>query len=94
MEIDKKQPASELTNIELELKKSIQELMDFKFALDESSIVAITDSRGKITYVNDQFIKISKYPKDDLIGQDHRILNSDFHSKDFFKQMWKTIRYR
>ncbi|SDM58208.1 sensor histidine kinase [Bacillus sp. OK048] len=91
MEINKKQSTSELTGIELELKKSIQELMDFKFALDESSIVAITDSRGKITYVNDQFIKISKYPKDDLIGEDHRILNSDLHSKDFFKQMWKTI---
>ena len=56
MEIDKMQPASEPTNIELELKKSMQELMDFKFALDESSIVAITDSRGKITYVNNQFM--------------------------------------
>ena len=49
------QPASNLENLELELKKSMQELVDIKFALDESSIVAITDSRGIITYVNDQF---------------------------------------
>jgi PAS domain S-box-containing protein len=90
MDMDKKQ-FNELTSLELELKKSIQELMDFKFALDESSIVAITDSRGTITYVNEQFSQISKYPKEELLGQDHRILNSGYHSKGFFRDMWKTI---
>jgi PAS domain S-box-containing protein len=91
MEIDRQQSLNELTSLELELKKSIQELMDIKFALDESSIVAITDSRGTITYVNEQFIQISKYTKDELIGQDHRILNSGYHSEEFFKEMWRTI---
>jgi PAS domain S-box-containing protein len=91
METNRQQSSNEHTTLELELKKSIQELMDIKFALDESSIVAITDSRGTITYVNEQFIQISKYTKEELIGQDHRILNSGFHSTEFFKEMWRTI---
>jgi PAS domain S-box-containing protein len=91
MEMNNQQSLDGLTSLELELKKSIQELMDFKFALDESSIVAITDSRGTITYVNEQFIQISKYKKDELIGQDHRILNSGYHSEEFFREMWRTI---
>lgn len=91
MEMNRQQSIDGHTSLELELKKSIQELMDFKFALDESSIVAITDSRGTITYVNEQFIQISKYTKDELIGQDHRILNSGYHAETFFREMWKTI---
>jgi PAS domain S-box-containing protein len=81
----------EFANLELELKKSMQELIDIKFALDESSIVAITDSRGTITYINEQFSEISKYPQEELLGQDHRILNSGYHPNSFFKEMWKTI---
>ncbi|WP_235846564.1 PAS domain-containing sensor histidine kinase [Neobacillus drentensis] len=91
MEKEMDQPANNLANLELELKKSLQELVDIKFALDESSIVAITDSRGVITYVNDQFCYISKYSRDELLGQDHRIVNSNFHSKEFFKNMWRSI---
>ncbi|MDR7238332.1 PAS domain-containing sensor histidine kinase [Neobacillus drentensis] len=91
MEKGMDQPANNLANLELELKKSLQELVDIKFALDESSIVAITDSRGVITYVNDQFCHISKYSRDELLGQDHRIVNSSFHSKEFFKNMWRSI---
>lgn len=91
--MDKKmdQPANNLADLEIELKKSMQELIDIKFALDESSIVAITDSRGRITYVNDQFCRISKYSREELLGQDHRIVNSRYHSKEFFKKMWRTI---
>ena len=75
----------------MDIQQTRNELMDYKFALDESSIVAITDSRGTITYVNDQFCHISKYARADLIGCDHRIVNSGYHSKEFFKEMWKTI---
>ncbi|MEH7075554.1 PAS domain-containing protein [Neobacillus drentensis] len=84
-------PAKKFEDLELELKKSMQELMDIKFALDESSIVAITDSRGIITYVNDQFCLISQFSKEELLGKDHRIVNSGYHSKEFFKEMWRTI---
>ncbi|WP_223820910.1 PAS domain S-box protein [Bacillus sp. S3] len=74
-----------------EIQQTKNELIDYKFALDASSIVAITDSRGMITYVNDQFCHISKYSREELLGQDHRIINSGYHSRNFFKQMWQTI---
>ncbi|MGE7184985.1 PAS domain S-box protein [Peribacillus sp. NPDC006672] len=74
-----------------ELEKSVHKLVDFQFALDASSIVAITDQKGTIKYVNDQFCRISKFSKEELIGQNHRIINSGFHSKEFFNDLWKVI---
>jgi PAS domain S-box-containing protein len=79
------------TLVSKRLAASDTNLKDIKFALDASSIVAITDVKGIITYVNDKFCEISKYHRDELIGQDHRILNSGYHSREFFKDMWKTI---
>lgn len=73
------------------LRGSLRRLADLKAALDESAGVAITDQHGKITYVNDKFCEISKYYMEELSGQDHRILNSGYHAKEFFGDLWSTI---
>jgi diguanylate cyclase (GGDEF)-like protein/PAS domain S-box-containing protein len=73
------------------IKHTFKELRDIKFALDKSSIVAITDHKGVITYINDKFCEISKYKREELINQTHRIVNSGYHHRSFFQHMWGTI---
>ncbi len=73
------------------LRASLKNLSDIEFALDQAAIVAITDVKGKIKYVNDKFCQVSKFSRDELIGQDHRVLNSGYHPPEFFQNLWQTI---
>ncbi len=95
---DRKQAQDELERAFIDLQEEIKtrqsqgrQLSDLRFALDESSIVAITDVTGKITYVNDKFCEVSKYSREELIGKNHDIINSGYHSKEFIRNLWVTI---
>ncbi|MBD2097778.1 PAS domain S-box protein [Trichocoleus sp. FACHB-591] len=82
---------SERRQAEAKLQKSLKELSDIKFALDQAAIVAATDQKGTINYVNDTFCELSQYSREELIGKNHRLINSSYHDLDFFQNFWATI---
>ncbi|MED3553199.1 EAL domain-containing protein [Cytobacillus praedii] len=82
----------------LQMEKDFQQIGTFledyanlRYALDASVIVAVTDTSGKIIYANKKFCELSKYDMEEIVGQNHKILNSGYHEKSFFRRMWQTI---
>ncbi len=82
---------SRLVALTQEAQKRLEELKEQKFALDSHAIVAITDVKGKITFANAKFEEISGYTHDELIGKNHRLLKSEVHSREFWKEMYETV---
>ena len=81
----------ELNHLDGLLQSNLKEMSDYKYALDEATIIAITNNKGIIKKVNPNFCKISKYIEEELIGKNHRIINSGYHTKEFFRDLWLTI---
>lgn len=81
----------ELRDSEAEAQRALAALEHQKFVLDQHAIVAVTDVRGRIIYANDKFCSISGYSREELLGQDHAMINSEFHPKGFFKDMYRTV---
>lgn len=77
--------------MELETLKAQNLSLMYQNMMDDFAIVAKTDKNGTINYVNDKFCEISKFGRDELVGKNHHILNSGYHSQEFFKNMWNTI---
>jgi PAS domain S-box-containing protein len=89
--VELEQEISARKQAEKSLQQSLREVADIKFALDQSAIVAITNAQGHITYANDQFCTISKYTRQELLGQTYHIVNSGYHPKEFSQLIWQTI---
>ena len=86
------QAAKALVQAKQGVEQALAELSTYMQAIDQHALVSVTDPGGRIVKVNDKFVAISGYSHDELLGQDHRLLNSGTHEGDFFKQMWATIR--
>jgi diguanylate cyclase (GGDEF)-like protein/PAS domain S-box-containing protein len=82
---------TERKKIEKTLLQTNQKLIERQYAIDQAVVVAFTDVKGNISYVSDNFCQISGYARDELLGKNHRILNSGFHSEAFFRDIYRQI---
>ena len=78
-----------------ELKNEVENLQhvlsNVHMAVDQSSIISRTDLQGRITYANDNFVRVSGYNREELIGRPHNIVNSGHHPKSFWSSMWRQV---
>lgn len=87
--LEKSQKELKANNTQIEFY--LQEISKIKNALDQSSIVVVTDRDGTITEVNDNFCEITKFSRQELLGENHRILKSGYHTPEFYKKLWNAI---
>lgn len=85
------QLSDDLNQMGSQIEQVMANLRSQQKALDLSAIVSTTDRKGNITYVNEKFCEISGYSREELLGQNHRLVNSGHHPREFFVEMWKTI---
>ena len=83
--------AKEIAQQHQEKAKLAIELDSYLQAIGEHALVSVADSTGMIVDVNDKFCEVSGYSRDELLGQDHRIVNSGIHDKEYFDEMWANI---
>jgi PAS domain S-box-containing protein len=77
---------------ELHLNRIVKEITDYKLALDESSIVFLTDEKGMISYANENCLQMTQFSRDEVLNQNMHFLNSGYHSREFFANLWQTIQ--
>jgi PAS domain S-box-containing protein len=83
---------TELRTAEERTAALLKDLHDIKTALDEHAIVTLTDPQGRITYANRKFSATFEYSPEELVGKNHRLVNSGLHTREFFTDLWQTIR--
>lgn len=81
-----------LVEMREQAQRTLSQLLAYQSALSKKAIISVTDPRGNIQEVNDLFCQVSLYSRDELIGQNHRIINSGHHPPEFFRDMWNAIR--
>ena len=85
---------SESKTTELKLRRALDQIVRQQFALDQHAIVAVTDLNGTITYANEKFCEISGYSREELLGQNHRMLKSGVHDAAFYRDLYQSISQR
>ena len=83
--------ANEQLDAKQGMEQAFSELSTYMRGIDQHALVSVTDRSGRIVQVNDKFVAIGGYSRESLLGQDHRIVNSNTHSRAFFHKMWETI---